>query len=289
MYLNDLAQTLRNAGSWVWEHSGWIGHNHGAMNAVRTIVVHHTATPQSYSGDYPSENVIWNGRTGLAGPLANLGVGRTGRVLVFSNGVAYHAGVVRNDAYANQNSIGIEVESAGLGLAWPEVQVDAVARACAALCKRYGLGAANVLGHKEVCSPVGRKTDPVGIPGDMGALRSRVQHYLDVGFNEVVEEEDDWMANIKIAKWSGSADVYAVTPLGHWRFPNMQEADNYAYKWGLPRDAANHAIIEVNNQTGWFGPRIDWLYNDAYTAAQESTAVNAKADQILTKLDEEEV
>lgn len=281
MLLNDLAQTLRNAGSWVEEAAGWIGHSHGQMDGVRTIVVHHTATPQSHPGDYPSWNVVRNGREGLAGPLAQLGVGRSGKVYVFSNGLAWHAGVVRNNNYGNNWSVGLEVESAGLGLAWPEAQVDATARACAALCKRYGLGSGQVLGHFEVCYPVGRKSDPVGIPGGMNAFRARVQHYLDAGFNEVVEEEeDDFMANVRIAKWSGSGDVYAVTPLGHWRFKSMQDADDYAYKWNLPRDGAGHVIVEVNNNVGWFGPRIDWIQNDALTGAQ-------KATEAVNKLNEE--
>jgi hypothetical protein len=185
MLLNDLASLARGMGLTVHEAPGWVGHNHGAMNSVSCIVIHHTAG--SPTGDYPSYNVVRNGRTGLPGPLAQLGVGRSGKVYVFSNGLAYHAGTVKETWMNNANSIGIEVESVGTGPEWPSVQVHATAKLVAALCKRYGVPVSRVLGHKEVCYPVGRKIDPVGIPGDMPAFRSLVQQYL----SGTVQEDND--------------------------------------------------------------------------------------------------
>ena len=38
--------------------------------------------------------------------------------------------------------------------------MDAYAKLCKALCKEFGLSTSRVLGHKEVCSPTGRKVDP---------------------------------------------------------------------------------------------------------------------------------
>lgn len=176
MYVNDLASLARGAGLTVTEVGGWIGHNHGQFNSIECIVIHHTAGAPT--GDYPSLNVVRNGRTGLPGPLAQLGVGRSGRVYTISNGVAWHAGTVRETWMNNYHAIGIEVESVGTGPEWPSVQVHATAKLVAALCKRYGVPVSRVLGHKEVCSPVGRKVDPVGIPGDMPAFRTLVQQYI---------------------------------------------------------------------------------------------------------------
>lgn len=176
MLLNDLDAVLRNAGLAVTEAAGWQGHNHGQLSSVECIVIHHTAGPAS--GDYPSYNVVRNGRAGLPGPLAQLGVGRSGKVYVFSNGVAWHAGVVRASWMDNYHAIGIEVESVGTGPAWPAVQVNATAKATAALCRKYGVPVSRVLGHKEICSPPGRKVDPIGIPGGMPAFRTLVQKYL---------------------------------------------------------------------------------------------------------------
>jgi hypothetical protein len=177
MLLNDLASLARGAGLTVQEAPNWVGHNHGSMTSVSCIVIHHTAG--SATGDYPSYNVVRNGRTGLPGPLAQLGVGRSGKVYVFSNGLAYHAGTVKETWMNNANSIGIEVESVGTGPEWPSVQVHATAKMVAALCKRYGVPVSRVLGHKEICYPVGRKVDPVGIPGDMPAFRALVQQYIN--------------------------------------------------------------------------------------------------------------
>lgn len=280
MYLNDLGQTLRAAGLSVNEQGGWQGRNHGAMSAVRTIVVHHTATSAASKGDYPSLAVVRDGRSDLPGPLAQLGVGRGGTVYVMSNGLAYHAGAVRNSAYSNNNSIGLEVESPGTGQVWPDVQVQATARAVAALCKHYGLSSANVLGHKEICSPVGRKSDPVGIPGDMPAFRNLVQQYINgkAAAAVVTEEDDDFMASVRIARWSGSNAVFAVTPLGHWQFGSVQDVNDFAFKYNLPRDGAGNALIEINNRTGWFGPNLTVVYGNV-------AANKAASDEVAKDLD----
>lgn len=185
MLLNDLASLARGAGLAVHEAPGWIGWNHGAMTSVDCIVIHHTAG--SPTGDYPSYNVVRNGRTGLPGPLAQLGVGRSGKVYVFSNGVSWHAGAVKETWMNNYHAVGIEVESVGTGPEWPSAQVHATAKLVAAMCKRYGVPVSRVLGHKEICYPVGRKIDPVGIPGDMPAFRSLVQQYI----SGTVQKEND--------------------------------------------------------------------------------------------------
>jgi hypothetical protein len=177
VYLNDLASVLRASGLNVIEVGGWQGHNHGSMAGVRSIVCHHTAG--AATGNFPSLNVVRNGRTGLAGPLAQLGLARNGDVYVISNGVAWHAGATIDDSvYGNQWSIGIEAENTGTGQAWPEPQVDAYAKLCAALCKHYKIPVDRVKGHKEICRPAGRKIDPANLPGDMAGLRARVAGYI---------------------------------------------------------------------------------------------------------------
>lgn len=159
MMLTDLADACRKSGLNVVEVAGWRTRGHGQLAAVRTIVAHHTATSAAAPGNYPSMRVVRDGRSDLAGPLANLGLGRDGTVYVIAAGIGYHAGKVRERDYGNAYAIGIEAEHPGVG-AWPTVQYNAYARLCAALCKHYGLSSDRVLGHKEVCSPVGRKSDP---------------------------------------------------------------------------------------------------------------------------------
>ena len=170
MMVPDLAAVLRAAGLMVVETPGWQTRNHGPLLGVRTVVCHHTAGPAT--GDFPSLPVVRDGRPGLAGPLAQLGLARSGIWYTISAGKAWHAGVVLQPDYGNEWSIGIEAEATGHD-SWPEVQLASYARGCRALIDHYGLTPARVLGHKEVCSPPGRKTDP---NFDMPAFRARIAH-----------------------------------------------------------------------------------------------------------------
>jgi len=89
-------------------------------------------------------------------------------VYVVAAGRCYHAGEVRSTNWANEHTLGIEAEATGTA-AWPEVQLRAYAALCRVLSDAFG--GVPVLGHKEVCAPVGRKVDP---NFDMAAFRTRV-------------------------------------------------------------------------------------------------------------------
>ncbi|CAF1025934.1 unnamed protein product [Adineta steineri] len=163
--LTNLATILRGAGLEVVEVAGWTTRGHGQMTAVKSIICHHTAGPAT--GDFPSLNVVRDGTASLAGPLAQLGLGRTGKWYVIAAGLSYHAGVVTDTSlYANANAIGIEAEGVGLPATntghtnWPEVQYQSYLRGVRALMTAFNVPAARVMGHKEVASPLGRKIDP---------------------------------------------------------------------------------------------------------------------------------
>lgn len=165
LMVTNLATILRNAGLNVVEVSGWTTRGHGQLTAVKSIIVHHTAGPAS--GDMPSLNYIRDGSSSLSGPLAQLGLGRTGTWFVIAAGLSYHAGVVTDSSlYSNANTIGIEAEGVGLPATnsghsnWPEVQWQSYVRGVRALKNAFGVPTARVLGHKEVASPLGRKIDP---------------------------------------------------------------------------------------------------------------------------------
>lgn len=169
MMLTSLAVICRAAGLKVVEVDGWKTRGHGPLDAVKTIICHHTAGPPD--GNMPSLGTITNGRPGLAGPLSQLGLARDGTVYVIAAGLAYHAGASLDPSYTNANSIGIEAEATGVD-PWPEAQMAAYVRVAAALCDAYGLSAARVLGHKEAAAPAGRKPDP---NFGMSAFRTRVK------------------------------------------------------------------------------------------------------------------
>ena len=131
----------------------------GTMRSIETITLHHTATPRSYalSQDYPTMNVVKNGRPGLPGPLAQLGLGRSGRVYLIASGIANHAGRSRATSMTNPHAIGIEAE--GANEAWPAAQYDAYVRLVRALLDEFDLPTSRALRHAETCSPAGRKVD----------------------------------------------------------------------------------------------------------------------------------
>ncbi|GAB3372598.1 N-acetylmuramoyl-L-alanine amidase [Amycolatopsis echigonensis] len=168
MMLTNLAAVARSAGLRVVEQPGWRTRGHGQMAGVRAIVCHHTAGART--GNTPSLGVVQNGRPDLSGPLAHYLLARDGTVHVVAAGLCWHAGAVRNPSWGNAYSVGIEAEATGTD-AWPEAQLNAYERLCKALCAAFGLPVSAVLGHKEVCAPHGRKTDP---NFDMGAFRARV-------------------------------------------------------------------------------------------------------------------
>ena len=154
-----LERAVKNAGVKYKKVSGWSSRGHGTMGSIKTIVAHHTAGP--LRGNSPSLNVVAYGRPGLSGPLSQLFLARDGTVYLVAAGVSYHAGRVRSSSYGNSHSIGIEAENTGLSNdPWPARQIDAYAKLCKALCKEFGLSTSRVLGHREVCSPAGRKSDP---------------------------------------------------------------------------------------------------------------------------------
>jgi N-acetylmuramoyl-L-alanine amidase len=183
----ELADVLRAAGLTVIEVSGWRNRSHGEMGTIGTIVCHHTATAASAPGDYPSLGIVRDGRADLPGPLAQLGLGRSGTWYAIAAGKCWHAGTTFELAQANTYSIGIEAEADGKSV-WPEVQMASYARGCKALIEHFGLGVARVQGHKEIASPLGRKPDP---NFDMVAFRTRVAAVqLTQGVVDVLDATD---------------------------------------------------------------------------------------------------
>lgn len=170
MMLLDLADACRKSGLPVVEVDGWQRRGHAPFLGLNSIVCHHTATPRTAVGDYPSLRVVRDGRTGLPGPLSQLGLGRDGTVYVIAAGVAYHAGATFYPRQDNWHALGIEAEHDGLS-SWPIVQLAAYVRLVAALVEHYGIPVSNVQGHKEVAAPLGRKIDP---NFDMAEFRRRV-------------------------------------------------------------------------------------------------------------------
>jgi hypothetical protein len=202
-YLTDLADAARLSGLPVVEVAGWKTRGHGPITSVRGTVCHWTATADSAVGDYPSLPVVRDGRSGLPGPLCNLGLGRGGTVYVVAAGLAYHAG----EGYwpgigsnGNANLLGVEAEDNGDGR-WTAAMLDAYPRLNAALTVHYGYPLGLNIGHNEWAPD--RKVDIRSWPGGMAGFRNQVAAVL-AGPPRHVPMEDDVMY-IKCEKNGGTA------------------------------------------------------------------------------------
>lgn len=190
---SNLLTVAQETGYPVKAVQGWETRGHGGLaNDVRVIICHHTAgpEPERTASNYPSFNVVKDGRAGLPGPLAQLGMGFDGTIYVFAAGLAYHAGAGSWRGWTgNSIALGIEAEDGGDG-DWLPAQLDCYPRLVAALCRFLGVGAEWVCGHKEWAP--GRKIDPAGI--QMDTFRSKVDYYLKnpskIRKGAVPEEED---------------------------------------------------------------------------------------------------
>ncbi|KQX70892.1 peptidoglycan-binding protein [Streptomyces sp. Root1310] len=182
-----LVSALRAEGVTVVERSGWRTNNRnhkGSWGPVHGVVVHHTVT----SGTGNSVSLCFDGHSALPGPLCHGVIAKDGTVHLVGNGRANHAGsgdgdVLKaviaekalpapneNDTDGNVHFYGFECVNLGDGKdPWPAVQLEAMVRASAALCRAHGWSAASVIGHKEWTST---KVDPRGFT--MADFRARV-------------------------------------------------------------------------------------------------------------------
>lgn len=174
-----LPTALRAAGLTVTEVPGWQNRGHGDEGKVLGIVCHHTCGP--LHGNLPDLNVLVDGRPDLGGPLCNLGLGRDGTYFMIAAGKGWHAGAGSWQGVTDGNGhfIGIEAENTGvttgaLADTWPDVQMDAYRKGCAAILNHIGAKPIMCCGHKEFALPHGRKDDPdfdmVKFRADVAAL-----------------------------------------------------------------------------------------------------------------------
>lgn len=180
------AAALRAEGVNVIETPGWTTYNRnsrGPWGPVHGVVIHHTVT----KGTDATVRILHDGYDGLPGPLCHGNIDKDGTVRLIGYGRTNHAGlgdaavldaVIAERALpadttatvdGNRAFYGFECTNLGDGVdPWPEAQLDAIARAAAAVCRAHGWTAASVIGHKE-WQP--GKVDPTF---SMPAMRDRI-------------------------------------------------------------------------------------------------------------------
>jgi N-acetylmuramoyl-L-alanine amidase len=98
---------------------------------------------------------------------AHFMVSRDGEVvqMVPVSDIAWHAGRAywHGERDINRISIGIEMENLP-GQDWTDAQLRKTADLCRVLMTRYGISWDEVVGHRDVAYPPGRKSDPQNFP-----------------------------------------------------------------------------------------------------------------------------
>lgn len=155
--------------------SNWMTAGHGNFTSLEGVIGHHTAGRATL--EYPSRRVVRDGRSDLPGPLANLGLGRSGTIYVVAAGVAWHAGVSDWAGFVNLNKtfLGIEAEDDGTG-SWTKEQLDCYPRLVAALLHYMKKDGSRYASHRSVANPFGRKPDPAKISDEW--MRAKVDPLL---------------------------------------------------------------------------------------------------------------
>ncbi|MFE2539104.1 peptidoglycan recognition protein family protein [Actinacidiphila glaucinigra] len=191
---------LRAEGLALVEVGSWKTHNRnskGSFGPLNGVIVHHTGP---YTTEAGMVSYCVSGSQALPGPLCHGVIGRDGKVYLVGYGRANHAGGGDNDvlnaviaeSYAtnppatnkgegdpgavdgNSRFYGFECINKGDGREpWPEKQLDAMARAAAAICRAHGWTAKSVIGHLEWND---QKPDPKGFI--MASMRARVAERL---------------------------------------------------------------------------------------------------------------
>ncbi|MFF2522219.1 peptidoglycan-binding protein [Streptomyces liangshanensis] len=183
---------LRDEGLDVVQVGDWRTHNRnhkGPWGPVHGVMIHHTVT----KGTAATVDICRHGYAALPGPLCHGVIAKDGRVHLVGYGRANHAGSGDDDVLqaviaekptpadneantdGNRYFYGFECENLGDGKdPWPDVQLEAIEKAAAAICRYHDWAPASVIGHLE-WQP--GKVDPRGF--SMAEMRERIGDRLD--------------------------------------------------------------------------------------------------------------
>lgn len=212
MRLLWLADVLRAAGLTVHEVSGWRTRGSDSYGPVRGLICHETRGSAT-SSDAGELGVLVNGREGLAGPIAQLYLSRTGAWHVVAAGRCNHVRTGWGGPFGgigNSNLLGVEAQHAEAeDWAKKPAQYASYVRGVAAILRHTGWPPP--AGHKE--HQPGDKPDPefsmVRFRGDVAAvLRGEVVDDMSVQSDQTIEA---WRTGMPTA-----ADGRPVEPV-RWR------------------------------------------------------------------------
>lgn len=167
-YQTGVLEALKDWGLTVHEVPGWKTAG-SSLFTPKGHVCHHDVIADQPGDNDRMPSIIRDGRSDLPGPLANFWLEVDGDVHLCSAGKANHAGAGGwHGLNENAEVWGTEANNGGTpATPWPDEQLDAWYRLCAATCEFSGFDSSMVCGHKEWATPPGRKSDPHTLNMDM--------------------------------------------------------------------------------------------------------------------------
>jgi hypothetical protein len=178
-YQTGIREVLLDWGLIVHEIAGWRTTGSSSFDPHGHVCHHDVINDQPGTSDH-MPGIIRDGRPDLAGPLANFWLETDGDVHLCAAGTANHAGAgFWHDLNENRDVWGTEANNNG-SAPWPDEQLEAWYRLCAATCEFSGFAPSEVCGHKEWATPPGRKPDPHTL--DMNQFRRNVANATKGGF-----------------------------------------------------------------------------------------------------------
>lgn len=168
-WLHNLPSEAAKRGLTIATYPGWELRSRptGGFDDLRGIVMHHTASPATWSSQ---RNMDYQWREDPYAPIANLYLGRAGDITIGAAGASNHAGiggpwttsrgVIARDM-ANRYAIGIEAGNNGTGERWSNAQCGAYLKLVWVLCDIYGFDPTLDVVFHHTWAP-DRKIDPAG-------------------------------------------------------------------------------------------------------------------------------
>jgi hypothetical protein len=205
---SQIVQIAKRTGYPVVE--AWSGNNAGTMGTIMGPLLHHTGTPESVGGDYPTLKVVRDGRPNLENSLAMYGIGRSGTIYCINDKISWHAGVGDWNGITDGNGHFAGIEAEGPYNTWPAAELDAYEKLVASILIEVGRGLDWAPTHAQFANPPGRKTDPQGF--DLVRFRNNVQRYLNNPALLGQKEDDFDMDKATFLSWAREA--LASTPAG---------------------------------------------------------------------------
>ncbi|WP_432027472.1 N-acetylmuramoyl-L-alanine amidase [Streptomyces sp. 1222.5] len=165
MTASTFLAALKAEGVTVVEVGDWPNHNRntkGPWGPVNGVMIHHTVT----RGTANTVQIVRDGYSTLPGPLCHGMIAKDGKVHLVGYGRANHAGLGDPDVLAaviaetkpptdneatidgNRHFYGFECENMGDDKdPWPAVQIEAIVRVIAAICRHHGWTAHSAIRH----------------------------------------------------------------------------------------------------------------------------------------------